>query len=209
MKILNSVKRSIMIAAIFLLSIAVSGCTEVQSAAPSEQESTVSNENSIVGKVSRVDGNILTLELGTMKKMDFSSENGAPENAESTEAEKSDTMSRGERGAKGSGERQRPSGDTASGDLQSPQGGFEPPSGDIPSGELQPPSGGSMPAMGGSGIELTGETKEVEVPIGTPVYMMMSGDDKTDVGLTKIAKDAVVKINMNDKEKILSVTVMG
>ena len=145
-------------------------------------EAGIENENTVYGTVETIDGNVLTLELGTLNE----------------EAQL--------RSQNGQGQGEPPSGDTPDGAMPSDMPAEENRPSDMPSGE-QPsdrPSSGDAPSL----LTLTGETITVTVDDETSI-VSFSGEEDTD-GLASIEVGSMLKIiYADDGDQIESITIMG
>lgn len=170
-----------------------------------EEKDTAQNQeartkNQVVGQVTSVLGNEITLLIGEMSE-DFTggTEGDSPKRPEGG----TDTAppSGGEKMTEGA---ERPSGGAG------PNGGTGPATGDRPSGGT-PPSGGVAGSAGaGAGmdfsemVELGDEEKSFSIPVGTVVKQF-----GTDMTFSQIQEDMYVTISLNDQDEIVSINVLG
>lgn len=180
------------------LALTLTACTTAQATKSGDESNlTVENESIIEGKITRVDGNEIKIDVGTIKTSERQGMGGASNESSkgegSTEVPSDDSEGGAVAGSRASG-----AGDAGTGSR--PDGAASRPSGDA--------STGGMPSLATTSIELTGESKTLEVPVGTPVYVTVRGESST-VNFTRLSKDNLVKINMNDEDKVLSITVVS
>lgn len=188
-------KYRLIISALLVLFTAVllAGCGQGTAAADTQQTqggsqaqatAPASEENTIYGNVTAIDGSSITLELGTLNQEAMpGGQDGAPP-----------------AGAQGSGQAgEAPSGMPS--DL--PSGGQ--PSG-MPSGEQPPetPSDGARPSM----LTLTGETKTIT--ISDESIITVTGQDSQKTGLAAVREGSTLKVVFaQDGQTIQSVVVLN
>lgn len=160
------------------------GCGSSKSSETTSKQSSdsTSEETTIYGQISSIDGNTITIALAEEPQMP---EGGTEMQEGSTEMQPQDAP-------------QKPDGST-----EMPAGSTEMPEGSTESGK----TGDGGKQMGGMGISLTGEEQKITIDDSTKITIQ-SGSDSKDGTVDDLAENDIVTVTMNG-DTVVSISVGG
>lgn len=175
------------------------GCGSSKSSDTTSKQSSdsTSEETTIYGQISSIDGNTITIALAEEPQMP----EGATEMPEgSTEMQPQDApqMPEGSTETQPQDAPQKPDGST-----EMPAGSTEIPEGSTESGK----TGKDDKQMGGMGISLTGEEQKITIDDSTKITIQ-SGSDSKDGTVDDLAENDIVTVTMNG-DTVVSISVGG
>ena len=189
----------------------------------SSEENSLSN-TTLTGKVTAVDGNSVTIQLGELTE---STLEDMPSDGQSPSGEAPSGDGQAPSGDAPSGDGQAPSGDAPSGGGQAPSGDApsgdgQVPSGDAPSGDGQAPSGdapsgggqapsGDAPSDGGqapSMYSFTASDESITISITDDTTIMVESMNESTAGsIDNITLDSIIQVSFDSSGDASTVTI--